>query len=220
MDDLNFKNFKKLSFKNLSKIKFKNINRKKKTIENLYIMSPYVLGTIGRTIVSSIFIILFFYFAPIFLNFTNEKIFISGEFKNNSRKILTYELTGQKSPEVENEKINEKDLLSDILRLNDLETDTVRLSASTIQQLFKDTNYNLADIRKNKLVRPVALTWLPKEIRMIESTKKRKDLFIQIVLPLILQENNNIKLDRLKLFSIIKKSNNSALEKKWLSKKI
>jgi|TARA_B100000902_G_scaffold399161_1_gene468722 Bax protein len=219
MDDLNFKNFKKLSFKNLSKIKFKNINRKKKTIENLYIMSPYVLGTIGRTIVSSIFIILFFYFAPIFLNFTNEKIFISGEFKNNSRKILTYELTGQKSPEVENEKINEKDLLSDILRLNDLETDTVRLSASTIQQLFKDTNYNLADIRKNKLVRPVALTWLPKEIRMIESTKKRKDLFIQIVLPLILQENNNIKLDRLKLFSIIKKSNNSALEKKWLSKK-
>ena len=66
---------------------------------------------------------------------------------------MTYELSGQKLPDSNDEKINEKDLLSDILRLNDLETDTVRLSASTIQQLFKDTNYNLEDIRKNKLVR-------------------------------------------------------------------
>ena len=54
---------------------------------------------------------------------------------------------------------------------------------------------------------------------MIENTKKRKEFFIQIVLPLILQENNNIKLDRNRLFSIINKSNNTALEKKWLDKK-
>ena len=54
---------------------------------------------------------------------------------------------------------------------------------------------------------------------MIENTKKRKELFLQIVLPLILQENNNIKLDRKRLFSIINKSNNTELEKKWLNKK-
>ena len=54
---------------------------------------------------------------------------------------------------------------------------------------------------------------------MIESTKQRKEFFIQIVLPLILQENNNIRLDRKRLFSIINKSNNSNLEKKWLDKK-
>ncbi len=219
MDEFSFKYLKKLNFKNLAKIKFKNVNRKKKTIENLYLLSPNVIGTIGRTIISSIFVILFFYFAPLLVNFTNEKIFLSDEFKNNSRKIMTYELSGQSILNEKDEQINEKDLLSDILSLNELETDTVRLSASTIQQLFKDTNYNLEDIRKNKLVRPVALTWLPKEIKMIESTKKRKDLFIQIVLPLILQENNNIRLDRMKLFSIIKKSNNSELEKKWLKKK-
>ena len=219
MGDLKLYSLKKLNFKNLAKIRFKNINRKKKTIENLSILSPHVLGTVGRTFISCIFVVLFFYFIPIFINFTNEKIFLSGEFQNNSRKIMTYELTGQNPPDSTNEEINEKDLLSDILSLNDLETDTVRLSASTIQQLFKDTNYNLEDIRKNKLVRPVALTWLPKEIRMIENTKKRKDLFIQIVLPLILQENNNIKLDRIKLFSIIRKSNNTELEKKWLRKK-
>ena len=49
--------------------------------------------------------------------------------------------------------------------------------------------------------------------------KKRKDFFIQIILPLILKENNNIKLDRKRLFSIINKSNNTKLEKKWLDKK-
>ena len=54
---------------------------------------------------------------------------------------------------------------------------------------------------------------------MIENTKQRKEFFIQIVLPLILQENNNIKLDRKRLFSIINKSNNTELEKKWLKKK-
>jgi len=54
---------------------------------------------------------------------------------------------------------------------------------------------------------------------MIENTKLRKTLFIQIVLPLILEENNQIKLDRKKLFAILNKNNNSNVEKKWLNKK-
>jgi Bax protein len=54
---------------------------------------------------------------------------------------------------------------------------------------------------------------------MIENTQKRKEFFIQIILPLILKENNNIRLDRKRLFTIINKSNNSNLEKKWLNKK-
>ena len=106
-----------------------------------------------------------------------------------------------------------------IFSLNNLETDSVRLSASTIKQLFEDTGYELNDVRKKKLVKPVALTLLPQEIKMIENTKKRKEFFIQIVLPLIIQENNNIKLDRKTLFSIINKNNNSNAEKKWLDRK-
>jgi Bax protein len=69
------------------------------------------------------------------------------------------------------------------------------------------------------LVKPIALHAFPREIKMIENTKKRKELFLQIVLPLVIQENNNIKLDRKRLFSIINKSNNTDLEKKWLDKK-
>ena len=76
--------------------------------------------------------------------------------------------------------MDEKDLLLDIFSLNDLETDTVRLDASTIKQLFDDTDYRLKDVRETKLVKPVALTLLPNEIKMIENTTERKEFFIQI----------------------------------------
>ena len=75
--------------------------------------------------------------------------------------------------EGENQVLDENDLLVDIFSLNELETDTVRLDASTIKQLFEDTNYTLDDVRK-KLVKPVALTLLPNEIKMIENTKKKR----------------------------------------------
>ena len=55
----------------------------------------------------------------------------------------------------EDEDINENEVLFDIFNLNDLETDTVRLSASTIKQLFDDTGYNLSDVRTKKLVKAV-----------------------------------------------------------------
>ena len=175
------------------------------------------LGSIPRIFLSSLLVIFFFYSMPIFINFAfKEKL----EYQNNSKKILAYTLNnGGDSKYDENKVLNEKDLLVDIFSLNDLETDTVRLDASTIKQLFEDTNYTLEDVRNKKLVKPVALTLLPNEIKMIENTQKRKDFFIQIVLPLILKENNNIKIDRKRLFSIINKSNNSNLEKKWLEKK-
>ena len=76
----------------------------------------------------------------------------------------------------------------------------ILLSAATIEELFKSTNYNLKDVRKNKLVKPIRLDLLPKEIVKIENTKKRKDFFIQIILPLVINENNNIKLDRINTF--------------------
>ena len=175
------------------------------------------LGSIPRIFLSSLLVIFFFYSMPIFINFAfKQKL----EYQNNSKKILAYTLNnGGENKYDENKVLNEKDLLVDIFSLNDLETDTVRLDASTIKQLFEDTNYTLEDVRSKKLVKPVALTLLPNEIKMIENTKKRKEFFIQIVLPLILKENNNIKIDRKRLFSIINKSNNTNLEKKWLEKK-
>jgi Bax protein len=154
----------------------------------------------------------------LFINYA-EKNFHTKEFENNSKKILAYTLNDQKKNKKNGGATNEENLLFDIFSLNDLEVDTVRLSASTIKQLFEDTDYNLKDVRKKKLVKPVALTLLPHEIKMIENTKKRKEFFIQIILPLIIKENNNIRIDRKTLFNIINKSNNSISEKKWLEKK-
>ena len=175
------------------------------------------LGSIPRTLLSSFAVILFFYSMPLIIDYSNIK---NSEFQNKSRDVLAYTLNNGENPkDIDNKILNENDLLVDIFSLNDLETDTVRLNASTIEQLFEDTGYTLKEVREKKLVKPVALTLLPNEIRMIENTKKRKEFFIQIVLPLILQENNNIRLDRKRLFKIINKSNNTNLEKKWLQKK-
>jgi Bax protein len=174
------------------------------------------MGSLPRIFLSSLLVIFFFYSMPVVINFFNTK---NTEYQNNSKKILAYTLNNKDDINEGDQILNEKDLLVDIFSLNEIETDSVRLNASTIKQLFDDTNYNLKDVREKKLVKPVALTLLPNEIKMIENTKKRKEFFIQIILPLILKENNNIKIDRKRLFSIINKSNNTKLEKKWMDKK-
>ena len=193
----------------------RNFNKKIKSINFFYTKKN--IGSLPRIFISSILLITFFYSMPIIVNFAKNK---NTAFQNKSKAVLAYTLKNGSSGVENNDKIlNEQDLLVDIFSLNDLETDTVRLDASTIKQLFEDTKYTLKDVRKTKLVKPVALTLLPNEIKMIENTSKRKDFFIQIVLPLILKENSNIKIDRKRLFSIINKSNNTNLEKKWLEKK-
>ena len=186
--------------------------------KNKYLFQEKSFNTLSRIFLSSFLIISFFYVTPIIINFA-DKNFNNKEFTNNSKKILAYTLNSIEENDNRNLTINENDVLFDIFSLNDLESDTVRLSAATIKQLFEDTGYDLSDVRKKKLVKPVALTLLPKEIKMIENTKKRKDFFIQIVLPLIIQENNNIRLDRKTLFNIINKNNNTITEKQWLEKK-
>ena len=178
------------------------------------------LGSLARTFLGSLLVVFVFYALPLVINFTNNNLLNTKEFKNNSKTILAYTLDKKINGSLDGDEIfDERDLLVDIYSLNEKETDAVRLDASTIKQLFEDTGYKLDDIRKNKLVKPVALDSFPREIKMIESTKKRKELFLQIVLPLVLQENNNIRLDRKRLFSIINKSNNTKMEKKWLDKK-
>ena len=208
----------------MKNLKFISFNSKKKTNEIIYLFSKRVNDTFGKTFLSSLLVMSFFAITPVVINFVEEEILIS-EFENNSRKIMTYKMNGQSLDVKEKNKnrnlkiFNEKDLLSDILVLNDLDNNSVRLNASTILQLFEETRYNLEDVRINKLVKPVALTWLPYELKKIKNINDKKNLFIQIILPLVLEENNNIKLDRIKLFSIINKKNNTVLEKKWLNKK-
>ena len=192
----------------------KKIFRKRK-IKVLQTIDNNNLGSLVSTLLGSLAIIFIFYSMPLLINFTNDNILISKGLEM-ILKVLAYTLDKKTNGSLDiNEEFDERDLLVDIYSLNEKETDAVRLDASTIKQLYEDTGYKLDDVRKNKLVKPVALDSFPREIKMIENTTKRKELFLQIVLPLVLQENNNIRLDRKRLFSIINKSNNICNKQKY-----
>ena len=62
-----------------------------------------------------------------------KKILEGGELENNSKI---------------DEGLDLSNILEDVFKFEDLPEDTVRLSASTIEQLFEDTNYSLSEVRK------------------------------------------------------------------------
>ena len=175
------------------------------------------LDNLSRTFLSSLIIISIFFIAPLAINLTKEKMIFSKDYENNSKNNLKKLL--EKETTKLDEKLNKMFLYEDVLKFDEQPSDVILLSAATIEELFKSTNYNLKDVRKNKLVKPIRLDLLPKEIGKIENTKKRKDLFIQIILPLVINENNNIKLDRINLFNILNKSKNTKTEQEWLNVK-
>ena len=119
-----------------------------------------------------------------------------------------------------NIKPEENFYIPDEFELEDIDENTIRLGASTLNEIFKSANYDLGIIRKTKKVTPIYISVLPAEIGKIGSTKEKKEIFIKIVLPLILRENEEIISDRKKLFRILGKIKNTRAEKKWLKFKL
>ena len=191
--------------KKIDKIKFKDDN----------------LNVLSKTFLSSLIIISVFFVLPIFLDFMKERSIYSKNFENYSKNNFKKALDNKNSNKLSKVDVGvvEKYLFEDVIEFEDSPNDLVRLSASTLEQLFIETDYNLKDVREKKLVKPISLSLLPQEMKMIENTKKRKELFIKIILPLVIKENDYIKLDRIKLFSILNKNKNTNVEKKWLEKK-
>ena len=70
------------------------------------------------------------------------------------------------------------------------------IDARTVISLFEEENYNLKDIRHGKAVEPFFLSKLPTGIDKIDNIVDRKKLFIRVILPLIIYENNQIEEDR------------------------
>ena len=205
--------FKKLSStKTLRSKKFsKNfIEENKKNFKNFYIFS-----------LASITLIFSFFSLPSITNYFNDNFVNNKTVINVSKK--NFELTlNNKNDKIVEKSTNLEDIFDDIdvFSSDEKNTNTSRLSASTIEQLFKDTKYDLKSVKKTKLVNiGNNLDHLPSEMKNIENIKKRKNLFIQIVLPLIIEENTKIKLDRKKLFIILNKNSNSKSDVEWLKKK-
>ncbi len=205
-----------------------NLNQiKKKLIEKGFIITKKKNSFLSKdlksfyfTTLSSFALIMISALIPLSVNI-KEDINVSNSTVDNNSNVNFQKVLDGKSLDQKNvdEGLDLENLFEDVFSIEEVPTDTVRLSAETINQLFKDTKYSLTDVRKNKIVKPINLSLLPTEIKNIESTKKKKNLFIKIILPLILEENNRIKVDRKKLFKILNKNMNSETEKKWLNSK-
>ena len=201
-------------------IKIKNLKKKNKKI---FFKNDY--KSLSKFSFASVVLILTFFSLPVMNNFIDENFKANIEVSNISKKNFDLTLNNKdffKKIENADKETNLENVFDDIDVFNSDENNlnTSRLSASTIEQLFEDTKYNLKKVKETKLVNiGNSIDHLPVEMKKIENTKKRKNLFIQIVLPLIIEENTKIRLDRKKLFAILNKNNNSIAEKKWLTKK-
>ena len=198
---------KPIRIKKISKI-ISEDNRKK--YKNFYIFS-----------LTSLILIFSFFSLPSVKKYFDDNLAYNKTVVNVSKK--NFELALNKKNLIIKEKSTNLDEVFndiDVFSENEKNTNTSRLSASTIEQLFKDTNYDLKTVKKTKLVNiGNNLDHLPLEMKNIENVKKRKNLFIQIVLPLIIEENTRIKFDRKKLFVILNKNSNSKSDIEWLKKK-
>lgn len=96
---------------------------------------------------------------------------------------------------------------------------TVSLNSETTLNLFEDLGYDLKGVRAGQKVKPIYLTKLPKDLKFLGDTKKKRELFISIILPLVLNENEKITEDRKKLFKILGKNFNTVGERVWLKRR-
>ncbi len=179
-----------------------------------------------KTLMTSFIIIFIFSVLPNTFDFFKNNIKSNQVVFNSSKRNFDEILDNQnKNKKVLNDIKEERyswNIFDDIevFGKNEEDEDPQRLSASTIEELFSDNGYNLEKVKETKLVNAGnQLTRLPKELKNIESSKKRKELFIKIVLPLIIEENLKIRFDRKKLFEILNKSNTTGRDKAWLSLK-
>ncbi len=218
---LSKKNFDLKKFKELKRILSKQgIVIKRKPFSSINFRfdefkSLYLTG------IASFLIVMFSFIIPLTVDIDNQIASNNDTKINNSKKNFEKVLSGESIDDKEkvDEGLDLSNILEDVFKFDELPEDTVRLSASTIEQLFKDTNYSLSEVRRTKKVKPIRLSLLPNEMKSIENSGKRKNLFIKIILPLVLEENNRIIIDRKKLFTILNKNKNSKDEIKWLNQK-
>ena len=118
------------------------------------------------------------------------------------------------------EKVKKPDLKVKRRDVNEVVLPNLNLKTETVLNLFKDVDYNLSEVRTEKLVKPIYFTQFPRDLETIQSTKLKKETFIQIVLPLIVAENERILEDRKKLKILSEKKFTTDLEKQWLRQKL
>jgi len=132
---------------------------------------------------------------------------------------FTYVAEEYKSPKTTLSKKKKKTKKIEEPKVDRKYENTVSLNAETTENLFNDLGYDLKGVRAGQKVKPIYLTKLPKDLKSLGDTRKKRELFIKIVLPLILDENEKITHDRKKLFKILSKDFNTVGERVWLKRR-
>ena len=104
--------------------------------------------------------------------------------------------------------------------VNEVILPNLNLKTETVLNLFKDVDYDLGQVRIDKLVKPIYFTQFPRDLDALQNTKLKKETFIKIVLPLVVAENEKILADREKLIVLSDKKFTSDLEKQWIRQKL
>ena len=165
------------------------------------------------------------YLSVAFIFFIGCLIVMRPYIKNTVNEVkFTYVAQEYKSPKTEKSKkakIKKEKKIETAKKSETIEVydNTVSLNAETTLNLFDDLGYDLKGVRAGQKVKPIYLTKLPKDLKTLGDTKKKRELFIKIILPLILDENNKITEDRKKLFKILGKNFNTVGERVWLKRR-
>ena len=139
-------------------------------------------NNILRFSVISLLVIFSFFTLPTINNFLDKNLNLNKSVISNAGVNFDQELEKRKKilngeKETKTNKLNLKNIFADIdfFSTDDEGQNSIRFDARTIEQLFKDTNYNLERVRETKLINiGNKIDHLPKEIKSIESIKKRK----------------------------------------------
>ena len=210
----NIKNFFKIIFKTLVEGLNNIYNfQVKKSLVNKFVLRGSYASLVVVLVVAGIFI-------NGFLNDSNSvktSLEIKSDKKENTKDLVKKETV--KTPGVikKNESKSLVKKPEDNKKPYDPKND-YNLNTQTVLNLFEDLEYNLSHVRNKKIVKPIYFTRLPKDLDSIKSVKEKKEIFLQILLPLIVAENEKIEKDRKYLLKILKE-NLSEKNKNWLNKK-
>ena len=174
---------------------------KENAIRNVYLSIAFI-----------VFLGFFITMRPYIKNIVNEVKFtyVAQEYKTVTKDKLKKKTEVKKDKKTEITKEQEFTFQQD---------NTISLNAETASNLFDDLGYDLKGVRAGQKVKPIYLTKLPRDLKYLGDTKKKRELFIKIVLPLILSENEKIQNDREKLFKILSKNFNTVGERVWLKRR-
>jgi Bax protein len=90
-------------------------------------------------------------------------------------------------------------------------------SAADLHDKFSAAGFTLSEVRRGGEVPRVLLVQLPGDLSTLQSVKAKKSLFIRSMLPLVLQANEKVRKDRLRLLKLmVRGSQPGEANRKWL----